>query len=201
MDADLGADEFARMADQMDDRTYLYARKNGAGIWVRDAKFITDCFDLELANAVFAGHVDGAQVLLCAVLRGQVATVDDFELAEPGNGYYNPRAPRRRYTVFGCWDTGDGHRRYSKQVEATSPVHAEVIVNRDKTVGEFLVAGVVEGWVPVEDRDAVWATVDGQPAESSPVAAERRTVPRWLLPAAVAVALLVVLLIALILFT
>lgn len=181
MAAEPSADEFARMAEEIDCRTYLYVRRNSAGLWVRDAKFIDDCTDIDLAGALFTGHVGGAEVRLCAVLRGRVATVDDLELAEPGNGYYRPRAPRRPYTVFGCWDTGDGHRRYSLQVDATSPVHAEVIASRDKTVGEFLVAGVVEGWVPVEDT-AVWATVDGEPAqEPAPPPAVGR--PGWLLPA------------------
>lgn len=204
MGADPTADELARMADEHGDFTYLYLRANDVG-WVRDAKPITDAGSLDVADVLFAGWVEGVQVRLCAVLRGRVATVDDFEFADQPDVTAEPyasrlasferRAGRRRFTVYGCWDTGDGPRRYSKRVEAVDADHAELLVRRDKTVGEFLVAAVVEGFVPVEDSAAIWAAVDGKPAlEPAPEPARR---PAWLLPAvsALTAALIVIALI------
>jgi hypothetical protein len=214
MAADLGdmsADDAARFAGEYDDHTYLYLRKNQLG-WVRDAKFIPNCFDLDTANVLFAGHVEGAEVRLCAVLRGQVATVDEFEFADQPDVEAEPYASRlvsldrrdghRWFTVYGCWDTGDGPRRYSKRVEAVDAEHAELLVRRDKTAGEFLIAAVVEDWVPVEDVGVTWATLDGsQPAvqplpENDDPSLSR---PRWLIPAVAGLLVAVAVLLALLL--
>lgn len=181
MAADMPAADLGRMADEFGTFTMIYHRTNPAGQIVRDAKFITDAGSYDIAVILFQGQLAGAQVGLCAVLRGQVATVDDFELAtgpvmddqtrdrlasmDDGLGHW--------FTVFGSWDTGDGPRRYSKHVQAISPEHAELLVRSDKTVGTFLVAGVVEGWAQVEDSDATWATVD----DRQPAAQDRRS---WL---------------------
>jgi hypothetical protein len=167
-----------RLAAELDDWTFIYHRVNPAGLVVRDAKFIEDAGSYDVAVILFKGLTvdDGADVGLCAVLRGKVTTVDDVELADQQPGGYawrdrlavldNAGAAQERFTVLGSWDTGDGPRRYSKNVRAVNAEHAELLVRADKTVGTFLVAGVVEGWVPVEDADEVWATIDGQPPQA-----------------------------------
>jgi len=201
--SDPTADEMARMAAETADHTFVYVRLNGAGRWVRDAKFITDCADFHVANWLFAGHVDGARVRLCAVLRGQVCTVDNFEFADSPDVFTDPYAGRLErlnrtltvrqwFSVLGCWDTGDGPRRYGKVVHAADAEHAELQARVELTEGEFLVAGVVEGRVQVEDVDAVWATVDGQ-TEPEPMVQQPR---RW--PLIVAAVVLVAVVAALI---
>lgn len=183
MDADRSPAYFERMAAENDDFTYIFWRVNPAGHIVRDAKIIEDAGNYDVAKLLFADAVDGTQIGLCAVLRGQVKTVDDFELAnEPEMNdqweslldrlHFNRYMPgTRSYTVFGSWDTGDGYRRHSRHVEgAVSAVHAELIVRHGKTLGTFLVAGVVEGCVPNADPpEEKWATLDGtQPVPAAP---------------------------------
>lgn len=170
----MDADETLREASEYGDFTVVYARRNLSGRWVRDAKFMTGAGSVENAATMFAFEMGDAEVRPCAILRGQVKTVDDFEYADTPDVFSNPYASRlvhfdadrtavtRRYTVLGCWDTGDGPRRYSKRVFARDAEHAELMVRRDLSDGEFLVAAVVKGHAHVADVDAVWATFDGE---------------------------------------
>lgn len=198
MAADPTPEELRREATENDDFTFLYVRRNRSGRWVRDAKFIRDCGDLGVATTLFADHVAGVDVQVCAVLRGMVRTVDDFEFADEPDPFTEPYASRLlklgspmdgdRHTVFGAWDTGDGPRRYSRRITASSAEHAELLVRERLTGGVFLVAAVVEGWATVADLDATWATVDGQ----QPAAEPDRPRRRWLPVAVIAAALTVV---------
>ena len=179
MVADPSPEQLRRLSAEMDDFTFLFTRVNPAGRVVRDARFYRDAGSLDVALCLFAADYSGYAVGLCAVLRGQVRTIDSFELAdEPRLGdpwavptlarYEADSTPRSRFTVFASWDTGDGPRRYSVCAEAVNAEHAELAARSDKTIGTFLVAGVVAGWVPVEDTDAVWATVNGEQPVQAP---------------------------------
>lgn len=184
MVAEQSAASFERMAAEMGDFTMIYWRRNPGGLIVRDAKFIEDAVSYDIAVSLFADVVAGVEVGLCAVLRGRVSTVDDIERADEPHmdraAYVHLEGlneaagvqKTRQYTVYGSWDTGDGHRRHMDVIEATDPLHAELIARSVKADGTFLVAGVVEGCVPTEDTDEEWATVNGQPPAP---AAPRRT--------------------------
>lgn len=197
----MDADSLLREASEYGDFTVVYVRRNTSGRWVRDAKFMVGAGSVENAAALFAVDVLGAEVRPCAILRGQVKTVDDFEYADTPDVFTNPYAGRlahfdadhtavtRRYAVFGCWDTGDGPKRYSKRVYAKDPEHAELMVRQKLSDGEFLVAAVVEEHAQVADVDSVWATLDGE-EPTIPVGAPRRN---WIpLIAACVVVLIVV---------
>lgn len=183
MDLDVSPEAMERMAAEMGTYTMLYWRRNPAGWLVRDAWICDDAGSYDTAVTLFSGRAVGVEVGLCAVLRGRVQTVDDFERAdEPDmddmidtfNRYammVRTSSPEqlRTYTVYGSWDTGDGHKRWAQKVEAAlSPLHAELVARENKTLGEFLVAGVVRGCVPTEDTGEAWATLDGcQPAPAA----------------------------------
>jgi hypothetical protein len=197
---DATPEEMARKASEYDDFTIVYVRRNRSGRWVRDAKFYPDAGTADVAARLFADDMAGADVRPCATLRGQVRTVDDFEYADDPDVFTNPYAAmlddyqtssedRWPFTVYACWDTGDGPRRYSKQVQAVDARHAELLARLDKTAGEFLAAAVVEGHVPVEDADAVWATLDGEPETGTEPT--RRRWRLWVLAAAVSLAVVV----------
>jgi hypothetical protein len=173
----LTGDETLRKAREFNDYTFLYVRRNGAGYWVRDAKFIDDCPDLEGATVQFGADAYNADVAVCGVLRGHVRTVDDFEYAA-GPSLLDPTYQRRldtynanlddrhQFTVVCSWDTGDGRKRYTKRVRAANPEHAELLLLDELTEGEVLIAGVVNGWPPFEDRDLTWATISGDPDDA-----------------------------------
>lgn len=189
MVADMSAAGMERLAEEFDSFSFLYWRRNSRGVIVRDAKFIDDAGNYEIAVGLFADYVGGlradVEIGLCAVLRGRVDTVDDIDRADqPVMDYaaherleiLNSQANLGNadtFSVYGSWDTGDGHKRYMKVVQAQDPLHAELIVRADKTEGEFLVAAVVEGCVPTEDTEE-WATVNGQ---QTALAAPKR--PWW----------------------
>jgi hypothetical protein len=196
VDLNMGADtdptpeELRRLAAESDDFTAVFTRVNPAGRIVRDAKFYRDAGTVDIAAGLFADDFAEVQTGLCAMLRGQVKTVDDFE--EASTPYDDQWATttladyRRRvdggestgqFTLYGSWDTGDGPRRYLKRINAVNAEHAELLTVVDKSIGVFLVAGVVAGWVPDEQVDAVWATPDGQvPVVSAPQPWWRRLV-------------------------
>jgi hypothetical protein len=174
----LTGDEMLRKAREFDDYTFLYVRRNGAGRLVRDAQFVDDCPDLATATTLFATGVYNTDVAVCGVLRGHVRTVDNFEyasgpdLSDPRyrqllNNYNEWATDHVRYTVVCSWDTGDGRKRYSRRVHAVNAEHAELIVLDELTEGEVLIAGVVNGHPILEDRDLTWATISGEPADTS----------------------------------
>jgi hypothetical protein len=188
MGADPTPEELRRLSEESDDWTMIFTRVNPSGLVVRDAKFYPDAGSLDVALGLFTSEYAGFDVGLCAVLRGQVKTVDDFEEADQPDPrgqwavttlreYRSNPGSHSPFTVYGSWDTGDGPMRHVRHVWAINAEHAELHAREDCTIGTFLVAGVVEGRVPDEQADAVWATFDG----TRPAAPDHRSWWRKLL--------------------
>lgn len=161
-----------------DSYTFLFCRRDEDNRWRRDAKFIElGIVDPQVATDEFWSTRDPEHVLLSCCLHGTVATVDaptfadepdinDSDAALLLDEYDDRDAQRLHYTVFAVCDSdGNGYRRFSRQVDAVDPLHAELLARDQAPVGEFLVAGVVELWVPVVDLPDydVYATPDGKP--------------------------------------
>lgn len=170
----LSPEEFARRVELNDDWTFIFMRPGPGGRPVRDVKFVVDCSSLDLARLLFWGERDRSRVFLAAILREQVATVDDYtdladepqwEQIDPERGVtyaqlyeeYLRRATAnpsllQHFTVYGGWDTDGRLKPFMKYVEAIDALHAELIVRAmTSNRGTFLVAGVVELWVPQEE--------------------------------------------------
>lgn len=184
-------DDLHRQAMEWGDFTCVFWRTNPLGSKVRDAKFYPNAGTADMAARMFADEFATVETGLCAVLRGQVKTVDHhIDLADTApwmDGWagvietYKQGAAdgqaTSRYTVYASYDTGDGHRRYLSYIVAIDAFHAELTVAQvmvtDYPGAVFLTAGVVEGWKGDEQVDAVWATPDGtrerqQPATPTP---------------------------------